>query len=163
VRCKLFSPGRDRCNGSPYDLVAGVLFDRNPPRHTRQLAPIIQSRRFSLLKALAIAIIPFCGSSGSGHAAPFCLQIYGQPPQCIFVDSRECYRAAIRQQANCTYNPAEVSLPKSAPQRFCMVFTGPIFDCAFTDRRSCGAQAPSRGGICIDLTPGQPDVDLFRR
>jgi hypothetical protein len=139
VWCKVFKSGRDRRN---------VRYTALP---------------FMLLKALAIATILLCGSWGSGRAAPFCLQIYGQLPQCIYVDSRECYRSAIRQHGNCTYNPAEVSLPKFATQRFCMVFTGPIFDCAFSDRRSCEVQVVSRGGICVDRTPQQPDVDLFRR
>jgi hypothetical protein len=140
-------------------IIAGVR--KNGP--LRQHFFFVQSSWFSLLKALVIATIPFCGSCGLGHAMPFCLQIYGQPPQCIYVDSRECYRAALRQQANCTYNPAEISLPSSATERFCMVFTGPIFDCTFSDRRSCDAQVVSRGGICVDRTPELPDVDIFRR
>jgi hypothetical protein len=108
---KGFDPGRDLWSGSPYGLVAGMLIGQNnPPTHFIQLALIVQSRRSSFLKSLAIAMILFCGSWGSGHAAAFCLQVYGQPPQCIYVDSRECYRAANRLLANCTYNPAELSL-----------------------------------------------------
>ena len=105
--CKVFDSGRDRRNASPCGLVAGLLIERNksPPQFCR-LPSIVQSARFSLLKALAIATILFCGSWGSGHAAAFCLQIYGQPLQCIFVDSRECYREAIRQQGELHLQPS---------------------------------------------------------
>ena len=100
---------------------------------------------------------------GQAIAAPYCLQIYGQPPVCIFADTRTCYKEAIRQKANCTTNPAEVIAPAFAPTRFCLVMTGPIFECAYNDRRTCDAQAAARGGICVDRTPGNPDVDIFRR
>lgn len=99
----------------------------------------------------------------SAMAAPYCLQIFGVSPQCIYGDVRACSREAARQHGNCTFNPGEIKAPASAAARFCMVFDGPGFDCSYVDRRTCDAQAPARGGICVDRTPGQPDVNIFHR
>jgi hypothetical protein len=107
---------------------------------------------------LCFSLSPF-----STYGAPYCLSIPGVPPQCIYFDTHDCFREAGKQRGNCSLNAAEVTLPAYGSGRFCMVLNGPVIDCSYVDRRSCDDQAIGRSGICIDRTPSQPDVDLFRR
>lgn len=110
-----------------------------------------------------LAVIALIGVAPVTQAAPYCLAIPGVPPQCLYTDAHDCFRQATRQHANCSVNPAEIRLPAGATDRFCLVQNGPIVDCSYVDRRSCDARAPALGGICVDRTPTQPDVDLFSR
>jgi len=113
--------------------------------------------------ALAFAALMTAAISSIAQAAPYCLAIPGVPPQCLYTDARDCFRQAARQHANCSVNAAEIRLPAGATDRFCLVQNGPVVDCSYADRRSCDARAPALGGICVDRTPSQPDVDLFAR
>lgn len=113
----------------------------------------------------ALAALPLLMASPRPvSAAPFCLQISGVPPQCMFYDVAACRRQAERMNAVCALNPDEL-MPPPGGQRFCQVSNGPVIQCLFPDRRSCDAATARSGGICIDGgdATARPDPDLIPR
>jgi len=111
----------------------------------------------------AASIVLACFSVGQAAAAPFCLQIAGIPPQCIYVDTAACRHEARRQNGVCGLNPREI-LPPAGP-RFCAVSNGPAVQCLYADRRSCDSAAMQSKGICIDAGAdnARPDPDRIPR
>jgi hypothetical protein len=112
-----------------------------------------------------LLLLPFLALwAPTAEAAPFCLQIAGVAPQCVFHDVSSCTRQALRMNAVCGINPKELMAP-TVGQRFCQVENGPVFQCLYADRRSCEAVTARTGGICIDAGDAlsRPDPDLIPR
>jgi len=116
-----------------------------------------------LVGSCAVALVACLAGTAPAQAAPYCLQIVGVPPQCMFGDVVQCHRESLRANGRCTVNPREVQLPKAPVGRFCLVQNGPIVECGYADRRTCDEEADRRLAICADTAPGTPDVDVFRR
>jgi hypothetical protein len=102
-------------------------------------------------------------AADAAQAAPFCLQIMGAPPQCLYQDVAACRNDARRQNAVCGVNPREIAPPPGG--RFCSVSNGPVVQCLFPDRRSCDVAAARGGAICIDAGEdnARPDPDRIPR
>ncbi len=110
------------------------------------------------LALLATLVVPH-----AALAAPFCVEIAGVPPQCLYTDAAICRSDAQRQKGVCGVNLKEISPPPG--QRFCSVSNGPAIECLFADRRSCDTAATGRKGVCIDAGPdnARPDPDRIPR
>jgi hypothetical protein len=109
------------------------------------------------MRAAALAVL----LSPPALAAPFCIKSQVLPPQCIYVDARQCDREAQRQGAVCSVNPAELALTPGNG-KYCVVTSSRISVCAYADRATCARDAALQQGTCTDAPPriagaGVPD------
>ncbi len=69
------------------------------------------------MKKLAVAAAILVSTSLSAMAAPFCLEITGTAPQCMYADGNECQADANRQNGACVPNPANWTPPYQQDRR----------------------------------------------
>ena len=114
----------------------------------------------TVMAAFAVAVMPFAPGA---HAAPFCVQTQGVPPQCLYVDSASCDAYARRVGGYCTVNMAELQIAPGIGH-FCLLTAGPVASCFYADSPSCEAEAKRQHGVCI-TAPSRaesPPPDPFR-
>lgn len=103
----------------------------------------------------ACALLLGMGLPPVAEAAPFCMQLGGIPPQCLYADPSSCQREASRNGGRCAVNPAEFKAPVNALP-YCLVESGGSASCVFSDYSSCQREVARRGGACIASTPVPP-------
>jgi hypothetical protein len=84
-------------------------------------------------------------------AAPFCVQVTGVPPQCLYVDPTQCQQQANHAGGQCGVNPAEIKAPVSVFP-YCLVSSGNVMTCVYPDRATCNTDATRQGGACLAST-----------
>jgi hypothetical protein len=100
------------------------------------------------MNQLAVAALILMSTSLSAMAAPFCLDIPGGTPQCMYVDGNECQRDAVRQNGSCVPNPAVNSVPTSRIGEFCMILPIGFTHCGYSDGTACAQDALKQHGVC---------------
>jgi hypothetical protein len=100
------------------------------------------------MKKLAVAAAILVSTSLSAMAAPFCLEITGTAPQCMYADGNECQADANRQNGACVPNPANVTLPTSRIGEFCMILPIGLTHCGYADGIACAQDALKQHGVC---------------
>jgi hypothetical protein len=100
------------------------------------------------MSKLAVVAALLVSTSFSAMAAPFCLEVPGGVPQCIYVDGNQCSTEANRQNGACLPNPAETSLPTSRIGEFCMILPIGFTQCGYADGIACSQDALKQHGIC---------------
>jgi hypothetical protein len=93
------------------------------------------------------------------QAAPFCVEVEGIPPQCLYADARDCQTRANQLGGICSGNAQEISTPPGIGQ-YCVVSSGGAAQCIYADRGSCLTDAMRRGGACVQANGtigGTPD------
>ncbi len=100
------------------------------------------------MNKLAVAAALLVSTSLSAMAAPFCLEIPGGTPQCIYVDGNECQVQANRQNGACVPNVAETTLPTSRVGEFCMILPIGFTHCGYADGIACAQDALKQHGVC---------------
>lgn len=118
----------------------------------------------SWLKGAAAAVALFAAPA---MAAPYCVNIQGITPQCLYFDAHQCRTQAQRSGGSCAINPTEVTLPSGGTYPYCV--TGPGYtSCKFVDRGSCEAEAGRQRASCVESfsagaasAPPDPYRDLF--
>ncbi len=94
-------------------------------------------------------------------AAPFCVEVQGLPPQCIYVDGAECQQRANQLGGICGANAKEVKTPPG-PGSFCLAAGGRVVACNYADRQTCFEDAARQHTACIEATePPSVAVDPF--
>ncbi len=93
--------------------------------------------------------------SGTAAAAPFCLQMQGMTPQCLYYDAASCQLEAQRQHGDCSINKSEVTIRGGSGQ-YCMITSGLVTVCHYQDRDSCVADARRQNGACTDAPTPTP-------
>lgn len=117
-------------------------------------------RRGALMSAFAAGL----ALASPAGAAPFCADITGIPPQCIYEDVLQCQQYAQRQGGQCSANRNELKLEGLVGQ-FCLVSPSRASQCVFPDRATCYQAAARSGGACVPATPGpdnSAEIDPFR-
>ena len=103
-----------------------------------------------------------CMAPRSVVAAPFCTQITGIAPECIYYDADQCRRRANELKAICLANPAEFHLV-TGNERYCLVGGDRAALCIYADRQTCEAEAVHAGqALCLDNIPSGEPQDAFR-
>jgi hypothetical protein len=97
----------------------------------------------------AVVLLTGLAAPGMALAAPFCISNQALSPLCIYNDPADCQRDATRQQAACSVNMAEVTLPRGIGQ-YCVVVGSGIAQCIYTDRQTCEAAAKRQHGACSE-------------
>jgi hypothetical protein len=97
------------------------------------------------LRAAALAVL----LSSPALAAPFCIKSQVLPPQCIYYDAQQCSKEALRQNAVCSTNPAELTLAPGNG-KYCVVTSSRVSVCAYADRTTCARDAALQQGTCTD-------------
>jgi hypothetical protein len=100
------------------------------------------------MKKLAVAAVVLVSTSLSAVAAPFCLQIEGTAPQCMYVDGNQCQRDATRQNGACVPNPANWKAPTSRVGEYCMILPIGLTHCGYADGIACSQDALKQHGVC---------------
>lgn len=95
-------------------------------------------------------------------AAPFCIQISGQTPQCLYVDPAECAAHAGQLGGACVPNKATLKTPPG-PGQFCLVNSDRTMQCLYPDYASCAATAQGHQEACMAATLKPPDVTPLMR
>lgn len=112
---------------------------------------------------LAVVIIAALGVlPRPAMAAPFCVQVTGMTPQCIYFDPTECRKYAASINALCKANPAELKI-LPGDQRYCLVTGNRAALCSYPDYQSCDKVAEREGdAVCVDNGPPQTQQDPYR-
>ena len=115
--------------------------------------------RFGLLAMLAGVAL-----AAPAHAAPFCVQTEGVPPQCIFVDAGSCAEQARKVNGYCTVNTAELHIEPGLGH-YCLLSSGLVSNCYYPDSSSCEAEARRQRGVCVSAPARaeSPPPDPYRR
>ncbi len=100
------------------------------------------------MSKLAVAAVLLVSTSFSAMAAPFCLEVPGGTPQCMYVDGNECQADAARQNGACVPNVTESALPSSRVGEFCMILPVGFTHCGYADGIACAQDALKQHGVC---------------
>lgn len=100
------------------------------------------------MSKLAVAAILLASTTLSAVAAPFCLEVPGGTPQCIYVDGNECQTEANRQNGACQPNPTETSVPTSRIGEYCLLLPAGFTHCGYADGIACARDATQQHGVC---------------
>ncbi len=100
------------------------------------------------MRKLAAVAILFASTSVSAMAAPFCLQITGAAPMCMYADGNQCQQDATRQNGACIPNPAEMKVPASRIGEYCMMLPIGFTHCGYADGNTCALDARAQRGVC---------------
>jgi hypothetical protein len=109
-----------------------------------------------------LACIPLLGAAHSAAAAPFCVQITGIAPECLYDDAALCRLRANQLKGLCVANPDELRIV-TGNQRYCLVSGDRASLCQYADRQTCERDAAREGqAACIDNVPAGGPGDPFR-
>jgi hypothetical protein len=94
-------------------------------------------------------------------AAPFCVDVIGLQPSCIFYDAAECDTRASQLGGRCIANPSEFQ-HLSGPGRYCLIESSRAAMCIYADEASCATDAHKKHGACIDSVATGRGSDIFQ-
>lgn len=97
-------------------------------------------RRF--LTFLFLALSPI-----SLHASPFCINVQGLSPDCIYDDTASCKQRAAQMGGACIVNVREIT-SFTGTEKFCMVDSARVPQCVYADRLAC-ENAQNNGSVCV--------------
>ena len=100
------------------------------------------------MKQLGVAAAILVSTSLTAMAAPFCLEITGTAPQCMYADGNECRPTRIRQNGACVPNPASWAAPTSRIGEYCMILPIGLTHCGYADGIACSQDALKQHGVC---------------
>jgi len=100
------------------------------------------------MNKLAVAAAILVSTSLSAMAAPFCLEITGAAPQCMYADGNECQADAVRQNGACVPNPTNWTPPVSRVGEYCMILPIGLTHCGYADGIACSQDALKQHGVC---------------
>ena len=85
--------------------------------------------------------------SGASLAAPYCLNVLGVPPQCIYVDPSLCQRDAGKQGGTCDpqAGPGFMAIGSG---RYCLSTTPGVATCGYYNYEACNDEARRLKGAC---------------
>lgn len=87
-------------------------------------------------------------AAGPALASPYCVEVTGVPPQCLYADPNLCQADALRQHGRCGANAAELKLPNTNSP-YCVAESGNVISCAYPDQATCRTEALRHRGACI--------------
>ena len=113
-------------------------------------------------KAIILFMAAACAYASPAAASPFCVQVQGIEPECIYDDVVLCRQRADQLSGMCIANPKEF---KTIPGigKFCLVDSNRISQCNYNDRSSCSTDAARAGGVCIDATGSTLDQNPYQK
>lgn len=112
-------------------------------------------------KFLLLALLPIFYAQAL-QAAPFCVQVQGIPPECIYDDAVQCRKRAAELGGLCAPNAAEITIP-AGTGRYCIVDSNRIVQCNYVDRTSCNNDAVRGGGACMEAPNQGVQPDPYRQ
>lgn len=80
--------------------------------------------------------------------APFCVEIPGLEPQCLYYDPAQCRQYANQLSGFCSVNINTVNLPAGVGN-FCLVLATQTAECIYPDLQSCDQIARANNGLCV--------------
>ena len=111
--------------------------------------------------ALFLFVAVAAGAARPAQAAPFCVDVIGVPPSCIFYDASECDTRASQLGGRCMANPVE--FPRlSGSGRYCLIESSRAALCVYADEASCASDAHQKHGACIDSVATGSGSDVFQ-
>lgn len=94
-------------------------------------------------------ISQFFAFQNAKAAPPFCLNVPGVKPNCIFYSANACReKLSSTVGANCALNREELDIPEG-PGLWCLVTSVRFVQCYYDNFASCESQALSKDGICV--------------
>jgi hypothetical protein len=95
-------------------------------------------------------------------AAPFCTQVTGIAPECMYADAAECRNRAAQLKGRCVVNPVDYHIV-TGNARYCLVSGDRAALCMYEDYQSCDHDAGRTGqAACLDNVPRNEPKDAFR-
>ena len=108
------------------------------------------------MRTLAAVALLFASTSISAVASPYCLQVTGAAPMCMYTDGNQCQKDATRQNGACIPNPAEIKLPASRIGEYCMMLPIGFTHCGYADGNACARDALEQHGVCAKSAGANP-------
>jgi len=84
-------------------------------------------------------------------AAPFCMNLLGGAPQCIYYDAGECQKDSAKQGATCLPKPesGRTQSAGSGSGQYCLALSSGATICSYYDFASCNRDAAKQNGACF--------------
>lgn len=98
------------------------------------------------------SLIALAMTAAPALASPYCVEVTGIPPQCLYVDPAQCQGEADRLGGRCTANADELKLPVNQSP-FCIAESGSVVTCGYPDLATCRSEAVRHRGACIAAPP----------
>ena len=117
---------------------------------------ITSLKSFARLAAVCVSV-----AVQTAQAAPFCVDVIGIPPSCLYYDSADCDKRASQLGGRCIANAAEFQR-LAGPGRFCLVESSKAALCVYADDASCEADAHQAHAACLDSAATNKVHDVFQ-
>jgi hypothetical protein len=122
----------------------------------------ISKNHLKLSSAACLAFFLAGVAPRPANAAPFCTQVTGITPECMYVDATECRARAAQLKGRCVVNPADYHIV-TGNARYCLVTSDRVSLCTYEDYQSCDHDAGQTGqAACLDNVPHGEPADVFR-
>ena len=100
-------------------------------------------------RKLRLALLGVLIAPQGALAAPFCMEVLGIAPQCLYYDASQCRADSVKQGGSCIPNPSEPRTRSVAGSgKYCLVTSAGATSCAYLDIDSCDAVAVRQHGAC---------------